>query len=109
MRATADGRMSIAILFKGRPLLLYSKPANGPPLLVELWRVTPSVARWLIVVNPQLRMVFCEDARNLFHRRYRLRLVIVEAGNAPIVPIGLKMHGIARQHDITRLLEMDEQ
>ena len=70
--------------------------------------MTALVTRRLVVVDPELRVLFTEDTRNLFHRCERLSLVEIEIGNAPVIPVGLEMHDIARQQDVARLQQANE-
>src|SRR5262249_12729685 len=78
-------------------------------LFVEFGRMAASVARRFVVVDPQLRMLVGNDPRELFHRGRRLRLVGIEGWDATMLPVGLKMHGVARQDDVARFPQANEQ
>ena len=68
-----------------------------------------SIARRLVVVDPQLRMLVDNDPSDLFHRGSRLCFVYIEGWDATMLPVGLEMHGIARQDDVARFPEANEQ
>src|SRR5215469_5898796 len=81
---------------------------SGKPLLVEFRRVTARVARWLVMVDPELRGLLAQKPCDFLHGRGRLSLVVVETRNPPVVPVRLEMHHVARQHDIACSLQAHE-
>src|SRR5260221_1212601 len=78
-------------------------------LIVKLWSMATCIARRFVVVDPELGVLLIRDARELVHRVQRHLAIGVETRNSPVVPVRLKMDGIAGQQHIACLVQMNEQ
>src|SRR6266478_8099950 len=78
-------------------------------LIVKLWSMPTCIARRFVVVDPELGVPLIGDARELVHRVQRHLAIGVESRNYPVVPVRLKMDGIAGQQHIACLVQMNEQ
>src|SRR5579862_5698759 len=53
------------------------------PSLVKFGRVAADVARRLVMIDPELRVLLVQEARDFLHRRQGLRLVGIERRHPP--------------------------